>query len=74
MAAQEQNHPKCPMQREFCCYRESYPLAKGRTVFRCSRLTNTTGYGENHPCPFRKLKPGDLPEVMKAEKKAREEL
>ena len=45
MAAQEQNHPKCPMTREFCCFRESFPLAKGRKVFRCPKLTNTNGYG-----------------------------
>lgn len=67
MAVQEQQHPICPMKREFCCFRKSFPLAKGQSVFRCSRLTSTSGYGEDHPCPFRKLRPGDLPEVMKSE-------
>jgi len=68
MGAQVQVYPKCPMTSVYCCYRESYPLAKGRTVFRCSRLTSTTGYGENKPCPFRKIQPGDLPEVMKQQR------
>lgn len=66
MGAQIQVHPKCPMGSTlYCCYREIQQQAKGKTVRRCLNLTSTEGYGENKPCPFRKIRPGDLPEVMK---------